>query len=118
MGKGMGCKPSKANAKVLHGELARPPQLPSLTMLEYPPPKVTTTSPMPIQTPIPTPPLILKKSPQQAIFKPPSQNVKDPVDDFEALMARARAAKVESPRAIAPPTPIALTPEQQYFIDK
>lgn len=118
MGKGMGCKPSKSNAKVLHGELVQPPQLPSLTMLEYPPPKVTTTFTMPIQTPIPTPPLILKKHSEQTILKPPSHNVKDSVDDFEALMARARAAKVEPPRAIAPPTPIALTSEQQYFIDK
>lgn len=118
MGKGMGCKPSKSNAKVLHGEPAQPPQLSSLTMLEYPPPKVTTTFTMPIQTPIPTPPLILKKHSEQTILKPPSHNVKDSVDDFEALMARARAAKVEPPRAIAPPTPIALTPEQQYFIDK
>lgn len=118
MGKGMGCKPSKSNAKVLHREPAQSPQLPSLTMLECPPPKVTTTFPMPIQIPIPTPPLILKRPPQQAVFEPPSQNVKDPVHDFEALMARARAAKVEPPWPIAPPTPIALTPEQQYFIDK
>ena len=118
MGKGTGCKPSKSNAKVLHREPAQLPQLPSITMLECPPPNVTTTFPMPIQIPIPTPPLIMKRPPQQVVFEPPSLNVKDSVYDLEALMARARAAKMEPPRAIAPPTPIALTPEQQYFIDK
>lgn len=118
MGKGMGCKPSKSNAKGSRRELAQSPQLPTITMLECPLPKVTTTFPTTIQIPIPMPPLILKMPPQQAVVEPPSQKVKDPIDDFEALMARARAAKLEPPRAIALATPIALTPEQQYFIHK